>query len=61
MARVRRETDRLVDCIESRLERGGDGPSVRQRLASGIYDVRRGMEQLEVWFQHYHDAGADRG
>ena len=60
VASVRREADRIVDCIEQRLEQGGDRSSVQQKLASGIYDVRRSMEQIELWFRHYHDAGADR-
>ena len=50
---VRREADRIVDCIEKRLEHGGDRSSVQQKLASSIYDVRRNMEQVELWFRHY--------
>jgi hypothetical protein len=53
VASVRREADRIVDCIEKRLEHGGDRSSVQQKLASSIYDVRRNMEQVELWFRHY--------
>ena len=53
VASVRREADRIVDCIEKRLEHGGDRSSVQQRLVSSIYDVRRHMEQVELWFRHY--------
>jgi hypothetical protein len=52
-ASVRREADRIVDCIENRLEHGGDRPSIQQKLASSIYDVRRIMERVELWFRHY--------
>jgi hypothetical protein len=50
---VRREADRIVECIEKRLEHGGDRSSVQQKLASSIYNVRRNMEQVELWFRHY--------
>lgn len=59
VASVRHEADHIVDCIEERLENGGDGSSVQQKLAASIYDVRRNMEQVELWFRHYHDSGAD--
>lgn len=59
-AAVRREADRIVDCIEKRLEHGGDRPSVQRKLASSIYDVRRRMERLELWFRHYRaDSSSD--
>jgi hypothetical protein len=50
---LRREADRLVDCIENRLELKGDRSSVQQKLASGVYDIRRNMEQIELWLRHY--------
>ena len=50
---LRREADRLVDCIESRLELSGDRSSVQQKLASSVYDIRRNMEQVELWLRHY--------
>ena len=50
---LRREADRLVDCIESRLELSGDRSSVQQKLASSVYDIRRNMEQVELWLGHY--------
>jgi hypothetical protein len=50
---VRREADRVVECIENRLEHGGDRSSIQQKLASSIYDVRRNMEQVELWLRHY--------
>ena len=60
VASVRREADRIVDCIESRLELSGDRSSVQQKLASSVYDIRRNMEQVELWFRHFHNSGADR-
>jgi hypothetical protein len=53
VATVRREADRIVDCIEKRLEGGGDRSSVKQKLASSIYDVRRNMEQIDMWLRHH--------
>jgi len=50
---LRREADRLVDCIENRLELSGDRSSVQQKLASSVYDIRRNMEQVELWLRHY--------
>ena len=50
---LRHEADRLVEYVENRLERGGDGASVQQRLASSVYGVRRNMEQVEMWLRHY--------
>ena len=50
---LRREADRLVDCIENRLELSGDRSSVQQKLASSVYDIRRNMEQIELWLRHY--------
>jgi len=50
---LRREADRLVDCIENRLELSGDRSSVQQKLASSVYDIRRNMEQVELWRRHY--------
>ena len=48
---LRREADRLVDCIENRLELSGDRSSVQQKLASSVYDIRRNMEQVELWLR----------
>ena len=59
VASVRREADRIVDCIERRIDSGMDKPAVRQKLASSIYAVRRNMEQLELWHRHYHQPGTD--
>ena len=53
VASVRGAADRIVDCIESRIDSGRDKPAVRQKLASSIYDVRRSMEQLALWHRHY--------
>ena len=50
---VRREADRIVECIENRLEHGRDRSAIQQKLASSIYDVRRNMEQVELWLRHY--------
>ena len=53
VAAVRREADRIVDCIETRLQDGGDRASVKQKLASSIYDVRRNMEQVDMWLRRH--------
>ena len=56
LATASREADRIVERIEQRLESGRDGVSVKRRLASAVYDVRRSMEECERWFRHYHRA-----
>lgn len=54
LATASREADRIVECIEQRIASGGDSDAIKQQLASGVYDVRRTMEECERWFRHYH-------
>lgn len=57
LATASREADRIVERIEQRIASGGDSDAIKQRLATGIYDVRRTLEECERWFRHYHPAG----
>ena len=45
--------EETVEAIERRLDSGGDGEKVQQQLAGTVYEVRRRMEAVEVWFRHY--------
>jgi hypothetical protein len=52
MARLRRLADTTVDAVEARIESGGDADKAQQLLAGTIYEIRRRMETIELWFRH---------
>ena len=54
MVRLRELADETVEAIEQRLDSGGDGNKVQQKLAGTVYEVRKRMEAVEVWFKHYY-------
>jgi hypothetical protein len=56
MARLRELAEETVEAIEQRLEGGGDGEKVQQKLAGTVYEVRKRMEAVEVWFRHFAPA-----
>ena len=56
MVRLRELADETVEAIEQRIDSGGDGDKVQQRLAGTVYEVRKRMEAVEVWFRHYYIA-----
>ena len=56
MDRLRELAEETVEAIEQRLEAGGDGEKVQQKLAGTVYEVRKRMEAVEVWFRHYTPA-----
>jgi hypothetical protein len=49
--RLREIADQAVEAIELRIE-SEDSDSTKQRLASTIYEIRRRMEIIEIWFTH---------
>jgi len=53
MVRLRELAEETVQAIEQRLDAGGDGEKVQQRLAGTVYEVRKRMEAVEIWFRHY--------
>lgn len=56
MVRLRELADETVDAIERRLEAGVDPEPAQQRLAGTIYEIRRRMEAIELWFRHRESA-----
>ena len=56
MVRLRELADETVEAIERRLESGGDGVPAQQQLAGSIYEVRRRMEVVELWFRRRESA-----
>jgi len=51
MVRLRQLADETVDAVERRIDSGGDGDASRQHLAGTIYEIRRRMETIEIWFR----------
>ena len=49
--RLRDMADEIVEAIETRIDSGEDSEPVKQHLASTVYEVRRRMEVIEVWFR----------
>lgn len=45
--------ERVIAMIEARLDAGKDRDSIRQELAEAIYDIRRELEEINRWRQHY--------
>jgi hypothetical protein len=56
MVRLRELADEKVEAIELRLESAGDELPVQQQLAGSIYEIRRRMEAIELWFRHRESA-----
>jgi CO/xanthine dehydrogenase FAD-binding subunit len=56
MVRLRELADEAVDAVERRIESGGDNVGDQQQLAGTIYEIRRRMEVVELWFRHRESA-----
>ena len=56
MARLRELADEAVDAVERRLETGDDDQAAQQQLAGTIYELRRRMEVIELWFRSRESA-----
>ena len=50
--RLREIVDAVVVTVERRIDADTDNDSVKQHLASTIYEIRRRMEVIERWFTH---------
>jgi hypothetical protein len=50
--RLRELVDETTDAIERRIDSGGDDLEVQQHLAGTVYEIRRRMEAVEIWFRH---------
>jgi hypothetical protein len=58
MVRLRELTEETVEAVEQRIESGGDDQEVQQRLAGTVYEIRKRMEDVEMWYRH---KGSSRG
>jgi hypothetical protein len=56
LARLRELADETIDAIERRIDSGADGLAVQQQLVGTIYEMRKRMEAVEVWFRHFASA-----
>jgi hypothetical protein len=52
IVRLRELAEETVEAIERRIDSGGDGEKVQQQLAGTVYEIRRRMEAVEMWFRH---------
>jgi hypothetical protein len=55
MSRLRELADEAIGAVEGRLASGADSDE-QQRLAGTIYEIRRRMEVVELWFRHRESA-----
>ena len=56
MVRLRQLADEAVEAIERRIDSGGDAVPAQQQLAGTVYEIRRRMETIELWFRHRESA-----
>jgi len=53
LTRLRELAEETVEAVERRIESGGDDEKSQQQLAGTVYEIRRRMEAVEIWFQHF--------
>ena len=53
MLRLRQLADETVEAVERRIESGVDEEASQQQLAGTVYEIRRRMEAVEIWFRHF--------
>lgn len=51
VVRLRELAEEIVEAIEQRIESGVDNEASQQQLAGTVYEIRRRMEAVEVWFR----------
>jgi len=56
MVRLRELAEETVEAIERRIEAGEGNDAAQQRLAGTIYEIRRRMEAIELWFRRRESA-----
>jgi hypothetical protein len=56
LIRLRELADETVDAVERRLVSAVDTEQEGQRLAGTVYEIRRRMEVVELWFRHRESA-----
>ena len=53
IARLRELADETIEAIEQRIDAGADDDKVQQRLAGTVYEIRKRMEAVYVWFRDH--------
>ena len=53
LVRLRELAEETIEAVERRIDSSGDDSTVQQRLAGTVYEIRKRMEAVEVWFRHY--------
>jgi hypothetical protein len=52
ITRLRELVEQAVEAIEGRLDANVDNQDVQQHLAGTVYEIRKRMEVVSVWFRH---------
>jgi hypothetical protein len=50
---LHRLAEGVIERIETRLDSRVDAPGHQQALASTVYEIRRLLEEVDTWRQHY--------
>ena len=53
IARLQLAAEQAITAIEVRIETGDDNETVQLELARAIYELRRELEEVDRWRQHY--------
>lgn len=53
LVRVRELAEETVEAVERRIESGVDDEASQQQLAGTVYEIRRRMEAVEIWFRPF--------
>ena len=53
IARLQSGAEQAISAIEVRIEAGDDNGTVQLELARAIYELRRELEDVDRWRQHY--------
>ena len=53
IARLQLAAEQAIAAIEVRIETGDDNGTVQLEMARAIYELRRELEEIDRWRQHY--------
>jgi hypothetical protein len=56
IAALTETAERVIDCIETRLDTCDDPPATQLELARSVYSIRRALERIDRWRRHYAPA-----
>jgi hypothetical protein len=58
LERLQTLAEQVIDCIEDRAGKSADRPATAQALISKVYEIRRLLEEVDVWRRHYANTGS---